>query len=403
MAFLAGNKDAYDVCLPKKNYLDNCGFLWTNFREAGYYTGYGEDAVTYSTFNFNKKGFDNPPTDFYMRPLTVAMEKTLSMKTKFGSTYCAGNRPYGEYIYDYALEFARRLKDEPSFGFFWTNTFTHENFVAAKFMDNAMLRYLEQLKEEGILDTSIVFLMSDHGARWGPLLTLPSGFYEERLPMFFISIPKWFRDAYPEWIQNLQINAKRLTSPNDLFLTLQQLLQISDRNYTIRSVTGCPKCFSLLNEVVPWNRTCWWAGIPYNWCSCTDPFQNVDPPKEFSTQMATNLVEVINNYIEYKDLRNNCHKLRLEKVTTANTLHRSSSENYLVTYKIIFTTKPETDPETIFSAVVEYDVKHSAMVNFSIKDVNRMSVYRNTSLCLSGENDSEALPYCICKDMPIET
>lgn len=85
MAILTGQTphQAYSRCKPTVAYkLDNCPFLWYNFRNAGYVTAYGEDETALNTFNYLKVGFVEPPTDYYLRPYMLASEKLLKVKKR---------------------------------------------------------------------------------------------------------------------------------------------------------------------------------------------------------------------------------------------------------------------------------------------------------------------------------
>jgi hypothetical protein len=48
---------------------------------------------------------------------------------------------------------------------------------------------------------------------------------EERLPFAYISFPEWFERRYPDAVNNVRLNAHKLTSPYDLYETLKDLLQ----------------------------------------------------------------------------------------------------------------------------------------------------------------------------------
>lgn len=85
MAILTGqsSQQAYSRCKPTVAYkLDNCPFLWHNFRNAGYVTAYGEDETMLNTFNYLKVGFVKPPTDYYLRPYMLASERLLKVKKR---------------------------------------------------------------------------------------------------------------------------------------------------------------------------------------------------------------------------------------------------------------------------------------------------------------------------------
>lgn len=60
-------------CWPTKDsYFDSCPFIWRKFAEAGYRTSLAEDTVWMGTFNYEKKGFLQPPTDYYLNPMTYS-------------------------------------------------------------------------------------------------------------------------------------------------------------------------------------------------------------------------------------------------------------------------------------------------------------------------------------------
>lgn len=85
MAILTGQnqEQAYLICKPTLPHgLDHCPFLWRNFRDAGYATGYGEDETSLNTFNYLKMGFFRPPTDYYLRPYMLACEKLLKVRKR---------------------------------------------------------------------------------------------------------------------------------------------------------------------------------------------------------------------------------------------------------------------------------------------------------------------------------
>ncbi|KAL9891861.1 uncharacterized protein ACN2A1_007698 [Glossina fuscipes fuscipes] len=396
MALLTGQNQsaAEETCKPKQvGGLDNCNFIWKEFHKQSYYTAYGEDTPAMSTFNYLKKGFQEPPTDYYFRPMSLAIEKHLTYNKKAGLKYCIGNRQNGEYVYDMALQFVTRFQYEPNFGLFWTNSFSHNDYSLPATMDSRILKYLKEMETLGIFDNSIVFFLSDHGMRFGKLLTLPGDFLEARLPTFFISIPKWFRNAYPELIQNLETNCQRLTTPYDVYMTMQHLLKINEPNFTIKAATGCTRCQSLFREV-PENRTCPDAEISENWCTCT-PYKILSPSEKAIKRLNSLIVERINDYIINKNLSSVCSELTLRNTKKAEQ-HYNDKDLTLSTYRIEFSVNPKTTPEAIFAATVKCDPSSNEIaLNLTVEeDVNRRSKYENTAKCTQ---DKEAKKYCICK------
>lgn len=397
MPLLSGytKRTVYEKCNPSRvGGFDNCNFIWTALKKYGYHTAYAEDTSLITTFNYKLKGFSKPPTDFYFRPMSLAIEKSLKRKTKAGLNYCVGRRQLGEYIYDYATEFATRFRNLSSFGFFWTNSFSHNSFDIAATMDTTIVKYLKEWQRLGIFEDSIVIFFSDHGERWGPLLKLAQGFLEERLPMFFISVPGWFSQAYPNLVKNLAINQKRLSTPFDVHMTFQHLVSLTDPSYKIEQALDCPKCQSIFEEL-PENRTCKDASIPEAWCTCI-PFKTESANSKVVQSIAHLIIQEMNHYYELKNLTSLCSPLQLQEVTHAKSHYpgETKSPGPITTYVIDFTTKPLTQPKTFFSATADYD-KHNKRIQLNVEDISRQSLYEHTAKCT---DDKQAKKYCICRN-----
>lgn len=172
-----------------------------------------------------------------------------------------------ERILNLAEDFSKTFKDIPNFGIFWMNTFSHNNINSPTRMDVKVKTFFEKLKDNGIFNSSVVFLLSDHGIRFGPIRKTIQGWYEERLPTNLISIPPWFQKQYPKKYENIQKNANKLTSTYDVYMTLQEILHLSTKSYNISSSDACPTCTSLFSKI-PSNRSCKQAGVPELWCTC---------------------------------------------------------------------------------------------------------------------------------------
>ncbi|KAI9577166.1 hypothetical protein GQX74_009686 [Glossina fuscipes] len=117
MALLTGQNQsaAEETCKPKQvGGLDNCNFIWKEFHKQSYYTAYDEDTSAMSTFNYSKKGFQEPPPDYYFRPMSLAIEKHLTYNKKAGIKYCIGNRQYVNPKTTPEAIFAATIKCDPS-------------------------------------------------------------------------------------------------------------------------------------------------------------------------------------------------------------------------------------------------------------------------------------------------
>ncbi|XP_015605036.1 uncharacterized protein LOC107272412 [Cephus cinctus] len=391
MAILTGFNisQAYSQCAPTVLYkLDNCPFIWYAFRNAGYVTGYGEDSMPMSTFNYLKVGFADPPTDYYMRPYVVASEKLLKLRRKFSTNYCTGPELSVERILNFAVEFARTLIGIPYFGFFWTNAISHDSMNAPSSMDDRILRKFQLLEREGVFNDSMIVFLSDHGMRYGDIRDTLVGWYEERLPFFYIRLPDWFREENPDVYAALRVNQNRLTSPYDFYETLRDILVTAGGE--ANSSSGCPTCMSLFRRV-PWERGCEDVGVSSHWCTCT-AFRSVVTNSKIAAQGAQKFLEHVENIIKnYKDSKGNrlCAKLKLKKLVRVDKVVDSSRQDAGTdAYFYMLQTTPG-------GAKYEATIRHHGDGNYSISDdeVNRINSYASSSKCL--ERGFKQYCYCI--------
>ncbi|XP_063698162.1 uncharacterized protein LOC134829096 [Culicoides brevitarsis] len=386
-----------NVCEPKKQgKLNSCPILWNNFRDQGYATAYAEDYQIISTFDYHKPGFATPPTDHYFRPFVVGAENFLHEK-KSGDKLCLGYQYYADFIYQYALDFAKEYKDKPYFGLFWTNSFSHEDISTPSSMDEYMRDYLIKLNNSGILNETIVVFFSDHGMRFGDILKLVTGWYEERLPLIFFSLPEWFKIEYPEFAKNLKVNADRLTTPFDFHMTLNHILSLSaDSNNTNDKKYAelmCPKSQSLFHEI-PSNRSCNDACIPEHWCACK-PYENFNKSSLIIKNAVNFAIQKMNqDLIAYKKSHNaterysnKCAELKFKEVIRASIL-KLPGQNF-THYRAAFVVSP-SDGE--FDFTVKHDDKKD---RFELAgDISRINRYNDQGKCIQ---DIRLIKYCYCE------
>lgn len=359
--------------------LDTCPFLWKDFKKNGYVTAFAEDAANLSTFNYLKEGFERQPTDYYMRPFFLKAEEMLPKVKLSGLIYCLGYKHEGEYVLDYALELVERFNSTPYFGFFWANTFSHNNISDVSSMDDRMVEYLRKLQSSD----SVIFFFSDHGMRFGPTRSSPLGHYEERLPFMYIYLPLWLRAKYPKWEESLMFNKKQLTNPYDIHMTVQSLLNLSSGD-KINPADGCPKCQSLLDRV-PRNRGCADIGIEDHWCMC-HKYEVSSSTQDIAIYLGNFVINHINNFIvSYKNgnFTDICNKLSLKSVD----MFRMNEKNSL--YIVTLTTEPNGSQ---FEATVRHwpgSFPETALTG----DISRLNIYKFDAICVQ---DSGIKKYCSC-------
>lgn len=382
MAILTGRNETMvkESCNWKEvGGVEKCRFLWNDFENAGYATGYAEDEANINTFNYQQPGFIKQPVDHYLRPFGLGAEKYLTLTKNRGNLMCLGYKHYADHVYQYGLDFAVKYKKDASFGLFWTNSFSHDILSMPSSMDSRVVYYLEQLQVQGVLDSSIVIFFSDHGIRFGPIRKLFIGWLEERLPFFYIWLPAKFQQKHPEIVRNLEINRDRLSSPYDVHITLKQILQMSGGFDSEPSAISCPTCQSLFEEL-PLERTCAEAGITKHWCTCVE-FEEIDKSSKLVKKVANQIVKQVNADLSASP---QCAKLHLGEIQSARKSLEKSSTDYLISLNV--------DPS---EALLEATVRCRNECNdlSIIGSVSRLNRYGNQSYCVDDKNLKK---YCFC-------
>ncbi|KAH8366093.1 hypothetical protein KR093_008992, partial [Drosophila rubida] len=327
--------------------LDKCEFIWQLYRDLGYVTAFGEDAVHINTFNYGLRGFRKSPVDYYLRPYLIAAEHWLDLRSQRGQEQqvCLGYQHASEHIYNYALEFTRRYHNDSFFGFFWTNTHSHGSHISrTTAMDSYMVKYLQRLAKQGTMENTIVVLLSDHGIRLGRRRLTTLGWLEDRMPFLFIWLPWSLRKAHPEFVQALKLNRQRLSNPYDLYATLKHILALSGHDVAVKGgAEDCPNCQSLLLPV-PLNRRCEDVAIAAHWCTCWT-YREYIANSSIDEQMAHLAFNYVTSQIEDKVLlrfSNGGAPKTLVGITKAFVANRNKADDPRISiHRLMILTQPK--------------------------------------------------------------
>lgn len=402
MAVLSGlNKTlAFKRCRPQEiGGLDKCDLIWYRFRKYGYVTAYAEDEVVINTFNYYRKGFQVPPTDYYLRPFLITAEKQLHITKKSDLVFCLGEQHSADYVFKYASDFIERYQNDSYFGLFWSNTFSHNYFSDCSSMDQSMVGYLKQFSkiDANRPQSRIVIFFSDHGMRFGKIRNTISGYYEDRLPFMFMWLSPDLRQRYPQFVNALVVNRHRLSCPYDIHNTLQHLLSLGGRvNNTNdrKPAESCKHCQTLL-EIVPENRSCADISIAAHWCTCNQ-YKNIYRNSKISRIATRKIIEEINALLKHANMtigtKKSCAHISLD---TINFTYYIDSSDYDADcrkcniYRSVFSIKPSY-------AVFEGTIIHNLETDqFKISgEISRTIEYTADRSCI---NDVFLEKYCICE------
>ncbi|KAI6187388.1 hypothetical protein M3Y98_00237900 [Aphelenchoides besseyi] len=301
---------------PQANYVDVYPFIWKNFSENGYVTGYGEDAAAIGTFTYRLKGFRRQPTDHYTRTFFQFAEK-------FEKNWkCSGPIPQHKIWFKYAENFMRKYPSNVAkFLLMHHSLLSHDDINDVNHADADLKDLLQRLHQDGLFDKSVVIVMADHGHRFSKLRGTQQGQLEERLPFFSIYLPPSFRKTEQGALvyKNLKANADRLSTPFDIHATLSDVLHLPSVD-VLSTVQSADKRSLSLFRPIPSTRSCEQAGIAPHWCTCLS-WQSALESEELqdvSKVLAHSLVQSINAYTAPE--RSLCSELRLSEILDSKRL-----------------------------------------------------------------------------------
>lgn len=389
MAILTGrNMDTLAPnCLAYMTF-DNCDIIWKPLQENGFITAFAEDEPFLNTFNYYRKGFVQPPTDFYLRSYFLSAY-LLPMMYRHLMGVCSGPENTAERILNFAKNFIITFKDNPTFSFFWMNSFSHDDVNLPSSMDDKLIKFFDTEFEDA-LNNSVVIFFSDHGFRFGNIRFTYSGWLEERLPFVYFKFPKTFQESHPKFYENFIFNAhNRLTTPYDLHMTLQHLLKLSNDSYDIKQSPGCPSCQSLFIGKIQDNRSCTDGGIPKHYCTC-EGYNSISSKSHMALKVGQYIVDQVNQLVQNSDKEGyKCAKYELDSIETVgkSTKNFDSYETDEANYLILIKTKPYA----MFEATVRYYHDNFQLLG----DISRLNSYKAYTGCI---NSGALKKYCFCNN-----
>ncbi|XP_049868179.1 uncharacterized protein LOC126368314 [Pectinophora gossypiella] len=379
------------MCHPVKHTnFDDCPFIWHWYKEAGYYTAFGEDSSYLGTFNYFEYGFRKMPTDYYLHPYFVEAENYAAENMVFSSYLCMGEHYFYKILLEYIENLTITLEDKKYFGFFWETTMSHDDLNYPMVMDDSYVQFFKSLESKNKLDTTIIFLISDHGMRWGPIRSTEQGRLEERLPFVYFLAPESFRNNYSLAFNNLRYNALRLTTPFDMHETLLDLIDLENiENESIekrsREDYENNRGISLFLPISG-NRTCRSASIADHWCTCHRGKQ-IPNWSDVAVSAASNLIQQLNALLQKYP---QCARLEIEKIVGASEIISETlktNESDWQDFLVVVTTKPGGG---MFEATLRFDKKTWTLTGTA----SRLNLYGEQSHCVQ---DAHVKLYCYCK------
>ncbi|CAI9739028.1 XP_029657267.1uncharacterized protein LOC115231361 [Octopus vulgaris] len=346
---------------------DSVDLLWKNYSSRNAITFIAEDDPDITAFNYAARGFRKQPTDYYFRPLTIAMNKN-----KFRNKFCVGPLPETDYVEHYTKQFLEKYKTSFYFALTFFTRWTHDDLHGAARWEDKLLGFYQWLHQSKTLNNTLLLFFGDHGFRMGGFRTTVAGSHEANLPFSFFIVPEWFKIKHKSKANSIHRNQNRLVTLFDFHATLSENL---NRGEQTRMMTS-NRSISLMSPI-PSNRTCKGAEIPAQFCECFSARKQLRVKNVNVTEAAIAVVKTLNKRLE-KAKAKKCAKLKLKKVIRAY--------KYRTTYSVTLKVSPS---EGVFQSLGEYRGK-----NFHpFGEILRINIYGNQSHCVKTR---KLKPVCFC-------
>ncbi|PVD18510.1 hypothetical protein C0Q70_21059 [Pomacea canaliculata] len=390
--------------MPNARPVDGHPWVWKEFESHGYVTAYAEDMPGLGAFHYRMLGFKEQPADHNMRLFFLAAQKMFSKS----ASNCLGSTPRHRIFMRWFEDLFATYTSHPKFFFGFHGEMSHDDNNPIQTIDEDLMLFLERLDKSGHLNSTLLILMADHGARFSYMRATKQGKLEERMPYFSFRFPPWVKQVHPQLIRNMEINTKRLTTPFDIHETLLEVLTYSGSGLGDIS----KRAISLFKEI-PKHRSCNHAGVTPHWCACLK-WDTLNKTDFIVLSAVKSTVSVINSYT--KSNRKTCALLRLKNITSAvryvptyedyvaehklrqyiQSFSQHRERDYLdvnqEVYQVSFITQPGNGH---FEVTCTLDTSTGKFIVAST-DISRVNRYGKDADCIV-KTSPHLGPYCYCK------
>jgi hypothetical protein len=320
--------------------------IWAKLRELGFVSLLGFEACAFKMKAFLGR---KPTVDHVVNPFYCAAARFASYtssKYQSHTQRCLGPHMSHAYLMNYTKRFMKQYRGANQWVY---NHFTaaHENTGQhAATLDRDLRDYLDAMLRIPDNHTDLViFLLGDHGMRYGNYKSGTQAVQEHRLPAFFLISPKTYLARIHKGSEVLKHNSVRLTTKPDLRRTI---LSMANRLYGHPNPEPPGHFIDLFTEKVKNNRTCAGAEIPLWYCA-TYPLLNIpnyvyneeSPLYESRSQSEEALTDLlfalaketivtigsrVHTPFQQPGL---CHKLTFRNLQQANTAYSAPDQQHL--------------------------------------------------------------------------
>ncbi|CAD5228129.1 unnamed protein product [Bursaphelenchus xylophilus] len=397
---------------PKINMYDMCGyyleqdqFIGYEFKKKGYTTLFSEDWEL-GVFNWpNCFGFGKTPVDHYMRPFQLRLEskkyrdENATMKNHLYWEMC---REAHEYQMDYLKDFIDVYPDIPKFSITWFTYLAHDDANGLFHVDLYFKRFFRNYKKK--LSNSFLFVMGDHGYRFGGIRRTKTGEAEDKNPLLMVVVPEHLR-GNDNLIKNMRENGKHLTTHYDTFATMVDIAYNAP-NWNKETVfngmnkTNIPVRLEGESYLHPFKldkpRNCNNQRVPFDFCNCQLKQVDRSNETEFGYRIAQFMVDKMNQALTFHNHTHLCSTLELNKKLPIE-VEEFEPELRFNAFKVTFKVLPGEGHLWGF-VQMHGENRDDKNAKFSLisERLARLDEYEPTAFCSSSPY---VKPYCYCKEI----
>ncbi|CAG9325560.1 unnamed protein product [Blepharisma stoltei] len=383
--------------------------IWKYLHERGFVTMMGMDNCGDNLPQFIGR---KPKVDHRMGSIWCAASALYGYSESLKKERCIGNKNTHAWMMDYILDFSDVYKNVSRYTYMHIDTAHEETGTVVSTIDLDLKHFLRDFTRRD--EDYVLFLMGDHGMRYGSWFKSIDGSHEHKLPLLLIITKNSVLNNIPSGSDALLHNSKRLLSKFDFHTTLQHLGNYPDlesHREEIRTKTSSRlTTYNWFTDYIPDNRTCEDAGIPIYWCGC-QPFKEIkdDINSEKFVYLTNSIIETFNteHKIHHKPIKKICQELHLNKNTYIGKLKDGDVDYYKIKFTVLEKESALFEVITRLSSFY-IDKKESEYFNvknidfdgkrfYNIMNVSRLDSY--DSICKDEIVKNRFDPtYCICDE-----
>lgn len=237
--------------------------LWYILRKKGFMTLFGMDACPYKLVQVIGRA---PRVDHVVNPFYCANTRFGGFSSKKRNATvqrCIGPEMSHWYLMNYTLAFTEKYRGMNQFAYNHLTAAHEETGQHAATLDDDLVWYMKEYLSKAADSDLVMYIVADHGMRYGDFMFGTSAIQEHRLPAFFLVASHRHLKTIPEVFDTLQHNTQRLTTKGDLH---RSVLYLAARQYN-QTLEPSAEYIDLFSEKAADSRTCEDAKIPEWYCS----------------------------------------------------------------------------------------------------------------------------------------